>query len=137
LRHGRSLALCIVDVDLFKPVNDTFGHIAGDEVLRLIAAIVRDQVRGDDIASRIGGEEFAVLLPECDADAARSFAERLRAAIADASFAPGGSPRRTTVSVGVASLAVPEGNRSALLAAADAALYRAKHEGRDRVCVAP
>src|SRR5690606_653119 len=105
LRHGRSLALCIVDVDLFKPVNDTFGHIAGDEVLRLIAAIVRDQVRGDDIASRIGGEEFAVLLPECDADAAKSFAERLRAAIADASFAPGGSPRRITVSVGVASLA--------------------------------
>ncbi|TWT23296.1 GGDEF domain-containing protein [Luteimonas marina] len=137
LRHRRNLALCIVDVDLFKPVNDTFGHIAGDEVLRLIAAIVREHVRGDDIASRIGGEEFAVLLPECDAEAAKSFAERLRAAIADARFAPGGSPRRITVSVGVASLAVPEGNRSALLAAADAALYRAKHEGRDRVCVAP
>ena len=137
LRHGRTLALCIFDVDLFKPVNDTFGHIAGDEVLRVIGAIVREHVRGDDIASRIGGEEFAVLLPESDAAAAVTFAERVRAAIAAAGFAPGGEPRRMTVSVGVAALAGPEGSRSTLMAAADAALYRAKRAGRDRVCVAP
>lgn len=134
-RHRRPLALCILDVDLFKPVNDTFGHIAGDEVLRLIASIIRAHVRVDDLASRIGGEEFAVLMPESDAAAAVTFAERARAAIAGASFAPGGEPRRITVSVGVAVLAAG-GQRSTLMAAADAALYRAKHEGRDRVCVA-
>ncbi|TYT25077.1 GGDEF domain-containing protein [Luteimonas viscosa] len=134
LRHDRELALCIVDVDLFKPVNDTYGHIAGDEVLRHIAAIVRQHVRGDDIAARIGGEEFAVLLPEGGSAAAQALAERLRAAVAGATFSPGGVPQRITVSVGVATLALPGGTRSALLAAADAALYRAKHEGRNRVC---
>ncbi|HRN62221.1 MAG TPA: GGDEF domain-containing protein [Luteimonas sp.] len=137
LRHERPLALCIVDVDLFKPVNDSFGHIAGDEVLRTIAAIIRPHVRDDDIAARIGGEEFAVLLPESDAAAAVAFAERVRAAVADAVFAPGGSPRKITISIGVAALDPSAGSRSALMAAADAALYRAKQDGRDRVCVAP
>ncbi|WP_202844719.1 GGDEF domain-containing protein [Luteimonas saliphila] len=135
LRHDRALALCIVDVDLFKPVNDTYGHIAGDEVLRHIAAIVRQHVRGEDIAARIGGEEFAVLLPEGGSAAAQALAERLRAAVAEATFSAGGVPQRITVSVGVASLALPGGTRSLLLAAADAALYRAKHEGRNRVCI--
>ena len=133
LRHGRELALCIIDVDLFKPVNDTFGHIAGDEVLRRIGAVVRQHVRSDDIAARIGGEEFAVLLPEGSADDAVAFAERLREAIAATLFAPGGTPRQITVSVGVAPLRAPDTSRSQLLAAADAALYRAKHEGRNRV----
>ena len=133
LRHGRDLALCIIDVDLFKPVNDTFGHIAGDEVLRRIAAVLRQHVRSDDIAARIGGEEFAVLLPEGGTDSAVAFAERLRQAIAATIFSPGGVPRQITVSVGVAPLEEPGGNRSRLLAAADAALYRAKHEGRNQV----
>lgn len=133
LRHERDLALCIIDVDLFKPVNDTFGHIAGDEVLRRIAAVLRQYVRGDDIAARIGGEEFAVLLPEGGSPGAVAFAERLREAIAATIFSPGGQPRQITVSVGVAALRPPDTSRSALLAAADAALYRAKHEGRNRV----
>ena len=133
LRHRRALALCIIDVDLFKPVNDTFGHIAGDEVLRRMAAVLRQHVRSDDIAARIGGEEFAVLLPEGSADDAIAFAERLREAIAATIFSPGGAPRQITVSVGVASLRAPVTSRSQLLAAADAALYRAKHEGRNRV----
>ncbi len=133
LRHGRDLALCIIDVDLFKPVNDTFGHIAGDEVLRRIAAVLRQHVRSDDIAARIGGEEFAVLLPEGGTGSAVAFAERLRQAIAATIFSPGGVPRQITVSVGVAPLEGPDGNRSRLLAAADAALYRAKHEGRNQV----
>ena len=134
-RHERELALCIVDVDLFKPVNDTYGHIAGDEVLRHIAAIIREHVRGDDIAARIGGEEFAVLLPEGGLVAARTLAERLRVSVSEAAFAPGGVPRRITVSVGVAALPMPDGTRSQLLAAADAALYRAKHGGRNQVCI--
>ena len=135
IRHARPLSLCIIDVDLFKPVNDRYGHISGDEVLRQIALLLRRHVRSDDIAARIGGEEFALLLPECDAEAARVFAERLREAVAAAPFAPGGEPQRITVSIGIAELAAERDTRPALMAAADTALYRAKSEGRNRVCV--
>lgn len=135
LRHDRPLAMCIVDVDLFKPVNDRYGHISGDEVLRRIADLVHQHARHDDIAARIGGEEFAVLLPECNADAAYRFAERLRAAVATETFTPGGEPRRITISIGIAELSPALDSRAALMAAADAALYRAKAEGRNRVCV--
>jgi diguanylate cyclase (GGDEF)-like protein len=135
LRHGRPLAMCIVDVDLFKPVNDRYGHISGDEVLRQIADLIHQHVRHDDIAARIGGEEFAVLLPECDAKAAYGFAERLRAAVAAATFTPGGEPRRITISIGIAELSPTHDSRAGLMAAADAALYRAKEEGRNRVCI--
>jgi diguanylate cyclase (GGDEF)-like protein len=137
MRHQRALALCIVDVDLFKPVNDRYGHISGDEVLRQIAGQIHRHVRNDDIAARIGGEEYAVLLPECDVGAAFSFAERLREAIAAVVFSPGGEPQRITVSIGIATLSPERDTRSQLMAAADAALYRAKDEGRNRVCVAP
>ncbi len=136
LRHERALSLCIIDVDLFKPVNDRFGHISGDEVLRQIAAVVRDHVRGEDIAARIGGEEFSVLLPECDAATGAVFAERLRKAVADTTFAPGGEPQRITVSIGVAALSPSRQTWQTLMAAADAALYRAKDSGRNRVAVA-
>lgn len=136
-RHGRPLVMCIIDVDLFKPVNDRYGHIAGDGVLRRIAAIVRAFVRGEDAAARIGGEEFAVMLPESDVTAARAFAERLREAVAAETFVLGDEPQRLTISIGIASLADGRGDRSALMKAADAALYRAKDEGRNRVCVEP
>jgi len=135
MRHLRPLSLCIVDVDLFKPINDRYGHIPGDEVLRQIAALLRRHARGDDLAARIGGEEFALLLPECGVDDAALFADRLREAVASASFAPGGEPQRITISIGVAALAPGRDTRPALMAAADAALYRAKSEGRNRVCV--
>ena len=135
LRHQRPLSTCIIDVDLFKPVNDRYGHISGDEVLRQIADLVHHHVRNDDIAARIGGEEFAVLLPECDADAAYGFAERLREAVAAAVFAPGGEPQRITVSIGIADLSPLRNTRIRLMTAADAALYRAKEEGRNRVCL--
>ena len=134
LRHGRPLSLCILDVDLFKPVNDRYGHNSGDEVLRQIGALVRRHARSDDLPARIGGEEFALLLPECGIDAATAFAERLRQAVAATAFAPGGEPERITVSIGVAALGPGRDDRPALMAAADAALYRAKHEGRNRVC---
>jgi len=135
IRHQRPLSLCIIDVDLFKPVNDRYGHISGDEVLRQIALLLRRHARTDDLAARIGGEEFALMLPECDAEAARMFAERLREAVAEAVFTPGGEPQRITVSIGIAELAPGRDIRPALMAAADTALYRAKSEGRNRVCV--
>ncbi len=135
LRHGRPLVMCIIDVDLFKPVNDQYGHIAGDGVLRQMAGLVRAFVRDEDTAARIGGEEFAVLLPESDLEAARTFAERLREAIAATPFVLGGEPRHLTISIGIAGLADTRRERSALMQAADVALYRAKDEGRNRVCV--
>ncbi len=135
MRHGRPLSLCIIDVDLFKPVNDRYGHISGDEVLRQIAGLLRKQARNDDVAARIGGEEFALLLPECDAQAAGGFAERLREDIAATVFTPGGEAQHITVSIGIAALAPHRNARPALMAAADAALYRAKRQGRNQVCV--
>lgn len=134
-RHGRPLSLCILDVDLFKPINDRHGHIRGDEVLRQVAAVLRRHARSDDVAARIGGEEFALLLPECTAADAAMLADRLREAVASTKFAPGGEAQRITVSIGVAALAPHRDSRQALMAAADAALYRAKSEGRNRVCV--
>jgi diguanylate cyclase (GGDEF)-like protein len=135
LRHGRPLVMAIIDVDLFKPVNDRHGHIAGDGVLRQLAGIVRGFVRGEDAAARIGGEEFAVLLPETGVDEALAFAERLREAVAAETFVLGGEPHRITISLGLAALAPGRSDRSALMKAADAALYRAKDEGRNRTCV--
>lgn len=137
LRHGRPLSLCIIDVDLFKPVNDRYGHIAGDSVLKQMASILRTQVRREDLAARIGGEEFAVLLPETGIDGAREFAEQFRGAVAGTLFHPGGEAQHITVSVGVAEARPDRGDRSRLMRAADAALYRAKDEGRNRVCVEP
>ncbi|MEL1264817.1 GGDEF domain-containing protein [Pseudoxanthomonas putridarboris] len=135
MRHRRPLTMCIIDVDLFKPVNDRYGHISGDNVLKQIATLVRRHVRNDDAAARIGGEEFAVLLPECGADAAYGFAERLREAVANVVFRPGGEPQSITVSIGIAELTPERDTCSRMMAAADAALYRAKSEGRNRVCI--
>jgi len=135
MRHQRPLTLCIIDVDLFKPVNDRYGHISGDNVLRQIAGLVRRHVRNDDAAARIGGEEFAVVLPECGPEAAYGFAERLREAVAEVLFTPGGDPQHITVSIGVTAMTPARDTCSRMMAAADAALYRAKSEGRNRVCI--
>lgn len=136
LRHQRPLSLCIIDVDLFKPINDRYGHINGDVVLRKIGAQVRQHARGDDVAARIGGEEFALLLPECSLAMAKATAERLREAVAALRFTLDGDQHRITISVGVATLGMQGGSRSTLMREADAALYCAKSEGRNRVCVA-
>ena len=135
-RHERPLALCIIDVDLFKPVNDRYGHIAGDDVLRQIGLALRAHARGDDVAARIGGEEFAMLLPETAIADAEQSAQRLRAAIETMTFTLGGEARKITVSIGIASLTPDRAARGPLMAAADAALYRAKREGRNRACIA-
>jgi diguanylate cyclase (GGDEF)-like protein len=137
-RLGLPLAMCIVDIDHFKHINDQFGHIAGDDALRQMALILRGFVRSGDIAARIGGEEFAVVLPETSAeDAAVIFAEPLRVAIAQASFILDNQVRQITVSTGIAGMCPGRETRSTLMQGADAALYRAKGEGRDCVRVQP
>lgn len=135
MRHARPLSLCIVDVDLFKPINDRYGHICGDGVLQQIAALVQRHARNDDVAARIGGEEFAVLLPECEPAAAYRLAERLREAVAGNVFTLGGESRQITISIGISALSQERDDRNSLMGAADAALYRAKSEGRNRVCM--
>jgi diguanylate cyclase (GGDEF)-like protein len=135
LRRDRALTLCIIDVDLFKPINDRYGHIAGDSVLRQLGDVMRAHVRGDDIAARIGGEEFAVLLPEATVEAAGIFAERLRKAVESTAFRiTDDVTQNMTVSIGLAPIAAGRDDRSKLMAAADAALYQAKQAGRNRVC---
>lgn len=130
-RYRHPLSVQMFDLDHFKLINDRFGHIAGDNVLRAIADVLRANLRRNDLAARIGGEEFAVLLPETDVDAAECHAERLRQAIASYRF--GADLPDITVSVGVSCLETGETTIEAVLLRADKALYRAKMAGRDRV----
>jgi diguanylate cyclase (GGDEF)-like protein len=128
---GRPVTVMIFDIDHFKSINDRFGHPAGDEVLKLFAAVVTNTLRITDLSGRIGGEEFAALLP-CSMDEALIAAERVRAAFAGSGIAVDDGPVDTTVSVGVAGgPALTE--LDVLLAAADTALYQAKRGGRNRV----
>ncbi|WP_313954232.1 diguanylate cyclase [Accumulibacter sp.] len=128
-RYGQPLSLLIFDIDHFKRVNDTWGHEAGDRVLQEVGALLRTFLRDSDRASRLGGEEFVLLMPGSSLVQAEAAAERLRQAVA--ARAMSGLPG-VTVSLGVAGLANDE-DGSSLLARADAALYRAKQGGRNRV----
>ena len=134
-RHRRPLSLVILDLDFFKSVNDRFGHAAGDRVLAQVGAAVHDAARSGDTAARIGGEELALLLPGTDEAAARVVAERLLATIRSAPIPLGErGDARITASAGIGAPDLRgDGGPDALFAAADAALYRAKAEGRDRV----
>ncbi len=127
------LALVMLDLDLFKDVNDTWGHLQGDRVLQALAWVLVDTARKTDITGRLGGEEFAVLLPETDADHARVLAERLRLHIAEALATVEGIPVNQTASLGVTLLQAEDQRPEDLLARADKALYRAKREGRNCV----
>jgi diguanylate cyclase (GGDEF)-like protein len=135
VRTFSPLAVILLDLDRFKLINDTHGHLVGDEVLRKIAATMGDVLREYDLAGRFGGEEFVVLLPQTRAPDALRIAERLRAYIARLPIAgPGGEPISVTVSLGVAALdAGSTRELHELVAAADAALYRSKASGRDQV----
>jgi diguanylate cyclase (GGDEF)-like protein len=134
-RYGAQLSLLALDIDRFKAVNDTHGHATGDVVLRTVAKALKDGLRQVDVVGRTGGEEFVVVCPETPATEALMVAQRLRAAVArERVAAPSGGTVAVTVSCGVATLGdVPAANADELLAYADAALYRAKALGRDRV----
>ncbi|HEX8222505.1 MAG TPA: diguanylate cyclase [Allosphingosinicella sp.] len=136
LRNGRPLCLAIVDVDHFKRVNDRHGHPAGDEVLRVLARLIRDSVRTSDVVGRMGGEEFAILMPETERAQARLVCERLGAMVARTPvLLPSGAALTVTLSTGIALMAGEEASDK-LISRADAALYGAKAEGRNRVKLA-
>ena len=131
-RSSRPLSLITVDVDHFKRVNDTYGHEAGDEVLRRLARTLESRLRGSDVVARLGGEEFVALLPDTDLNGAQSIAQALVTAMAEQQDPVVGT---ITVSAGVATMRGAEDTGAAMLRRGDAALYDAKGQGRNRVCV--
>jgi diguanylate cyclase (GGDEF)-like protein len=132
-RHERPFCVMMIDVDRFKQYNDTYGHQAGDEVLRGMGRVIPEATRDLDVAARYGGEEFIVLLPECDLANGVVAGERLRARLAKETF----DGRTVTISVGVAEFPMHGDTAAAVIGEADAALYEAKRLGRDRVQGAP
>ena len=133
--RGKPLALMMLDIDYFKSINDTYGHDAGDDVLREFAVRIRKSIRGIDLACRYGGEEFVIVMPETDLHVAGMVAERLRRAIAGEPFAvdKGAAHIDVTISIGLATLESKGEAVADVLKRADKALYRAKHDGRNRV----
>ncbi len=136
-RYGERVSVALIDLDHFKTVNDTCGHTVGDDVLRDVAQLLQEKVRGGDLLARWGGEEFILLLPRTDARAARMFSERIRQDIER--MLDGHAGLSVTASIGVAScdgsaLTDPDGHLDVLIAQADQALYECKRAGRNRVC---
>lgn len=142
LRHGRLVSILMIDIDHFKAVNDTYGHLAGDEVLRMVAATIRATLRKEDFVARFGGEEFVVIARETALDGAQLLAERIRRAVERSRCVWQDHELSATVSVGVTvstlpARFVPGETERQLLDAADRALYRAKQEGRNLVVAVP
>jgi two-component system, cell cycle response regulator len=133
-RYGRALSLVMFDLDHFKQVNDEFGHLAGDFVLQELAALARERVRREECLARYGGEEFAVVLPESGPEKVRVFAEKLLRLVGEHDFVFEGQRLPVTISVGVADMSPEMAEPVQFIKAADAQLYRAKKEGRNRVC---
>ncbi|MDR3088573.1 MAG: diguanylate cyclase [Desulfobulbaceae bacterium] len=133
-RYGAPMSMFMLDIDHFKRINDTFGHAAGDQVLRRVAAILTETLRTNDISGRYGGEEFAVVLPDTPLVTAGNIAERLRQAITNATIESDKGAIRCTVSIGVS--VAGDAGLEAALAVADKCLYTAKENGRNRVVVA-
>jgi two-component system cell cycle response regulator len=133
--RGKPLTALMLDIDYFKSVNDTYGHDAGDDVLREFSTRIKKSIRGIDLACRLGGEEFVIVMPETDMAVATIVAERLRRRIASEPFAIQGGTRLidVTISIGIAALAGTADTAATVLKRADTALYRAKRDGRNRV----
>lgn len=133
-RYQRPLALLMMDIDLFKAVNDTYGHASGDEVINAVARTLAAHKRLSDVAARMGGEEFALLLPETTAASAVAAGERLRKLVAEQVIVAEGKRIAVTISIGVSACTADMRTVEDLLNEADIALYAAKRGGRNRVC---
>lgn len=131
-RPGRCAAV-VLDLDGFKMVNDTWGHAAGDQILQLVAAAIRANLREADVAARYGGDEFVILLDDCDAAAAERITQRMQSSLGALS---GVSSEKITFSAGVADLSLPRGDLQGLLKAADQALLEVKRSGKKSVAIA-
>ena len=129
-RQAQTLSLVIADLDHFKSVNDKFGHLVGDQVLARAGKILAAQLRAYDLAARYGGEEFALVLPGTTTEEGAAIAERIRKEVASVAFSEG--PSQITISLGVAGYGKGE-STELFIARADAALYRAKKTGRNRI----
>lgn len=134
-RHGQNLAVILLDIDQFKSINDAHGHAVGDEVLKSLSRIVAETCRDSDVAGRIGGEEFAILLPHTDAENALELAERLREQMEESVVHLDQGDVRFTASFGVAQMDTACDSVEALVATADRAMYKAKRRGRNTVFV--
>jgi diguanylate cyclase (GGDEF)-like protein len=132
-RHDRPLSLVMFDIDFFKRINDHYGHLAGDYVLRELAETVQNRIRRDEVFARYGGEEFVIVLPETTMEGATSLAETLREKVAVHSFVFQGESIPVTISIGCA-LVQPNDGANELIQRADEKLYEAKRSGRNRVC---
>lgn len=133
-RYGRYFSLLIFDIDHFKDINDNYGHLAGDAVLRQLGLLIRARVRRDDIVARIGGEEFGIILPEIRLDGAVELADNLRALVEESVFEFEGTRMPVTLSVGVAEWTGALEDPQQFVKEADERLYEAKGAGRNRVC---
>lgn len=132
-RYGTGMAVIMADIDEFKRLNDDFGHLVGDEVLRQTSSLFQQQLRKTDVICRYGGEEFAILLSQANEQQAVAIAEKLRRLIVEWMFP--GVPRKVTVSAGIAAFPAHGKTRDEIVRAADRALYDAKQAGRNRVCI--
>lgn len=132
-RYDRELSLIITDIDNFKTFNDTYGHQLGDQVLKSVARVIRENLRSHDMAARYGGEEFALILPETDTNKAARVAEKIRKLVAAMEIPHEDHHLRVTISIGVATFPIHAAEKQALIRSADNALYAAKKEGKNRV----
>ncbi|MEH6345271.1 MAG: diguanylate cyclase [Bermanella sp.] len=132
-RYEHALAIVMMDIDYFKKVNDFYGHICGDKVLVSVANLLRKTVRGIDLVSRFGGEEFIVLIPETDLKGVQLLAERMRLEVADTPIEHNGKSFHISISIGVAMIDSNNGDFEGMINQADIALYKAKDKGRNRV----
>jgi diguanylate cyclase (GGDEF)-like protein len=135
-RHSHSFSLLVIDIDHFKKYNDTYGHLAGDEVLSRLASVFKKSIRSSDYAARYGGEEFIIMLPEIDPEQGLVTAERMLKQVAEERFGGEGESIKVTISVGVASYPENGEDAQSVIRNADAAMYEAKEQGRNRVILA-